>query len=171
MIWLIDFLVKISFFDEIITSKILKYAEEENESGNLFYFELAPVINYLNSAGILEKHLDLIYKIVYNKDLEKDTRTTALKALIKVNPTKVLQHFYDHYEALIPAKGEHIFAEVLGGWKGGVVDKLEVKILKEGSDRAKEIIQNRINEKNKKEEEKIKNKVESTAILYPNSMN
>lgn len=169
LFWLIDFFIETSFFNENITNRVIQYLKDDNESGNLFYFDLSSAVKYFNSAGILEKNSKLILNISCNNDLEKDTRRTAFEALIKMNPEKTLQYFYENYKILASSNGEHIFAEVLSGWKGEIVSKLEAKILEEGNDRAKEIIENRKIEKTKKEEAIKKNEVESTAVLYSNS--
>ena len=163
-IWSLNFLSKIEYKDDAITQRVEGFLD----NNDLAPYELSAIIEYLKLSEKLEENKDIILRIIKDESFEKDTRKLAIRTLLKLNASDHLQIFVDDFNELRDTNSDHIIAEVLTTWKGSLVLKLEDKILKNGNERAKEIINDKRRKKvaaAKKEEIK---KAESTIVEYPN---
>jgi len=67
-----------------------------------------------------------------------------------------LQYYYENYNLIKNKSSEIVFAKEIIGWSKGILPEIRKKILTEGSERAREIVEEKIKkEEEKKEDQKI----------------
>ncbi|MBY0539502.1 hypothetical protein K2P56_03670 [Patescibacteria group bacterium] len=165
-IWSLDYLADINFLDDRVISRIKEILSSDDD---FLPFDISQMAKFLKFAGALQGVDAQFLTIVKKQKLQKDTRETAIRALLELDPTKYLQWFIDNFQSLVDSKSDNVIAEVLTTWNGSLVTKLEEMILEDGNDRAKELVtakHDRIKKDLKKESEK---KAESTATTFSNA--
>lgn len=158
--YLIDFCIENNHFPNEFTRQV-----EAGFYGDLGLemdsYNLTPYLQYFLATKKFSEMEEVVISIFEGEEFKLGARATALSYLVKYDTTKYLQHYYENYEKIKGGKAEIIFAKELNGWKNGIVPKFNEKIIKEGSERAREIIEEKLKKdkvsEEKKEAEKEKN--------------
>lgn len=147
---LVDFFISIEYFDLSFVEKINSIAVKDLMAGDVDTLT-SRFLNYLVKAKAISG-LTTFLKIAFeNESSTNETREISLSFLLRANPKEYFQYYFDNFSDIKGKKTEITFAKEIRTWSKGLIPQLKDKILKEGSPRAKEIIQEEI-DKNKKTE-------------------
>lgn len=139
---MVYYLTDIQYFDPEIVNKVKKLFEKEVVEGNIYSYDIEVYFTYFEKSGKKMEWLESLLQAHFENDSEDmETRKTALKKLLKLKPKKYIDLYYEKYDSIKGKKIEIIFVEEISTWHGGIIPQLHQKILKVGSERAKEILQ------------------------------
>lgn len=138
---MIGFLSEIGYFEPSVFAKIVKIFRDGIDAGEIYEYHIDDFIEYLLKSGMDRDELvGLVTKCFEDDRQETRSRKIALKKLLKIDAKGYLNKYYNEYTTIKGKKAEIIFVEEISTWHGGVVPALHEKILRDGSDRAKEIL-------------------------------
>jgi len=154
MSYLIDFCIDNEFFPEGFTRQV-EHELNEDVRSNPDGYDLTPYFKYFIAIKQFDKIEGLVIAILEDNDMDITAREAALRYLLKFDAKKYFQYYYDNYQKIQGKQTEIILVReiIKRGWKGTIVERTKELIASNGSERAKEIIQ----EKEKKDIEAEKN--------------
>lgn len=167
-LWILDYLSQIDIYDSTIVKRaqhcLSVFDEKEDE------FTLDSILSYLEKAKALEGQIDIIKAIFEGENFSSRVRKVALHHLLGINSKQYFQYFFDKYENIKRDEtAERIFAQEITKWKDGIIPEFKQKILQEGGNRAREIIEKHLKIKKEKEQKKKGEKEKEKAVKYSNA--
>lgn len=149
-------LTEIEFFEATVVKKIKDLFVEEIKSGDIDEYEIEQYTLYLQKSGQDINELSVLLKEFFeNEKRAVEARKRALQSLLRLKASETIQYYFDNYETIKGKKSEVAFVEEISTWKDGIVPKFHEKILNEGSNIAKEIIQRKIDKVKKEQQKKL----------------
>lgn len=160
---MIDFLIDIEYFDSVVVNKVKGLFIGLMTSEDISEYDIESYFRYLEKSKEDIQDLGLFLKSCFESEKQSmSARKMALKKFLKLDPKSHLKYYLDNYDSIKGKKAEIIFADEISTWRNGIVPVLHVKILKDGSARAKEILEGV--QKKKEEDSKDKQKEEQKEI-------
>ncbi len=170
---MVGYLTDIEYFDPEIVGKVKNLFERDIASGEIHEYDVEEYFAYLEKSGEEMERLESLLQECFEDDKQFiAARKTALKKLLKLKPKEYISFYYENYDSIKGKRAETVFVEEISTWHGGVVPSLHKKILKVGSERAKEILKKeqsrKIEEKRSKEikeQKEIKEEYETADVI------
>lgn len=166
--YLTDFCIKNDYLTEKFTKKVKESFLVNKNLDDFDEYDLTEYLDYFLFAKIFEEVEEVVRDIYEKTEIGKYLPKTALRYLLKYNREKYFQYYYDNYQLIKEKKAEIILAEEVCLWKGDIINKIKEKILKDGSARAKEIINEKIEKEKQLENKKASQKVEEIKNKFDN---
>jgi len=163
----LSYLKKYEIFDDYLINRaeaiLYRFFSKEN-----VYFYLTDLLDYLNSAKILEKDQDIL-KLIFEDDFfNKDDRSICLLYFLKIKPKENITYYIENFSLIKDKKAEYILTKEIIGWTGPTSEKLISKIKQDGSIHSKELIQKKeekVIEKDKQQELKEETEYANAKIV------
>lgn len=173
--WILSAMAKQMYYPEKaieIAGQFVRYYDNDlyiEQLGGRGDYELETVLGYLKDANQLNKdYISILKRLLFASELSKREREVILYFLVRIDPETVLQDFLSGYKDIKNTNLELIVTKELISWKGKKVDELKSLILKEGQNRAKEMLEKFAAEKRIIEEKNRKQVVEEETKEYSN---
>ncbi len=168
----LDYLADIEYFDPTIIEKASTLLKDKLFLKGTDEYDVEACLAYLKKSKNGIKDLEPVLQACFeNEGLAYSLRTKVLRDLL-VSNKQLINYYYENYDKIKNKKAEIIFAEEISTWQGGIIPELHKKILKNGSRRAQEIIEEAQTKRTKtkdqaekKEQEKIKGTYETADIV------
>lgn len=161
---MLDYLSDIKYFEPEIIDKVIKSFKEDLILRDAQEYEIEQYFKYIQNSGREIQKLELFLLDCFENDNQNiKARKVALKKLLKLEPRKYINFYYENYDRIKGKKAEIIFVEEISTWINGIIPQLHKKIQEDGSVSAQEILKAKLSSKveekqskTKKEQEKIK---------------
>lgn len=171
---MVDYLASIKYFDTEIFTKVIGVFKSNLESGSISSYQIERYYEYLESSDEGRAVLESFLKMCFEGDnQEMQARKTSLSKLLKLKPKELINFYYENYDTIKGKKAEIIFVEEISTWDGGIVPALFQKILGEGSETAREILQKEQLKKDKEkraieinEQKSVREEYETADVLH-----
>jgi len=138
---MVGYLTDIGYFEPDVVERIFNNFIVEISSEDIDEYSMEEYFDYLKKSGKNPEAIGNLLRICFENDNQDlDARKLALKKLLRLDPKKYVNFYYENYNLIQNKKAENIFVEEISTWKGGIVPTLHSKILEIGSERAKEIL-------------------------------
>lgn len=153
---MIDYLADIEYFEPSIMYKVVGLLNEEINSNDITEYDLEKYYKYLSKSEDGKEVLEtLLKKCFEDNNQDKYARKASLELLLKIKKNEYLNFYYENYDSIKGQKSEIIFVEEISTWTGPTISLLHKKILENGSNRAKEILQAAHTKKTEEEKQKV----------------
>jgi len=129
------------------------------------HFNLSDLLDYLLKVGEIVEAEEALLSIAKQESTEFETRGVALRYAMKINATKIIQFFIDHYKEMQSDDLDILLAKELIRWNGSLTEKLKDIVKQNGNDRARDILNNY----QKKQEVELKKDQEKELVRFGNS--
>jgi len=150
---------KVSYFEEPFLTRAEAILVDSYVQNKINYF-LPELLRYLEKAGRLASHAQLLKALFENTKLEKDARRQALAAYLKLSPKKNISDFSENYAAIRNSDSEIILTKELLTWKGPAVEQFIAKVKSDGSPSARHLVQQKEEDKDRDREREVKRSVD-----------
>jgi len=165
--YLLDYLAKIQYFEPQFIQRIYSLLTDELLTQNDQY-DVGLYLQYLEQANSLTDVTLLLQSVFEDESKKGSVRSVAFRYLLKADATK-FKHYFDNYSKIKDTDAEIILVKELLTWKGGIVPSFEEMILKNGSTRARELVQEKRDKLKKKEERAEVENAKAIEVKYSNA--